>query len=36
MSATSPYLLDTNIYLDAMKRYYAFDLCPVFWARFLH
>lgn len=31
MSTAPCYLLDTNIFLDAMKRYYAFDLCPGFW-----
>lgn len=32
MSTAPCYLLDANIFLDAMKRYYAFDLCPGFWA----
>ena len=31
MSSAPRYLLDTNIFLDAVKRYYAFDLCPGFW-----
>lgn len=25
------YLLDTNVFIDAHKRYYAFNLCPGFW-----
>lgn len=26
------YLLDTNIMIEAKNRYYAFDICPGFWA----
>jgi hypothetical protein len=26
-----PYVLDTNIFIEAKQRYYAFDLCPGFW-----
>jgi hypothetical protein len=25
------YLLDTNVFLEANKRYYGLDFCPVFW-----
>lgn len=25
------YLLDTNVFIEAANRYYAFDLCPGFW-----
>lgn len=25
------YLLDTNVLIEASRRYYAFDLCPGFW-----
>lgn len=25
------YLLDTNVFTEARRRYYAFDLCPGFW-----
>lgn len=25
------YVLDTNIFIEAHRRYYAFDLCPGFW-----
>jgi hypothetical protein len=31
MSTPPCFLLDTNTFLDAMKRYYAFDLCPGYW-----
>jgi hypothetical protein len=26
-----PYLLDANVFIDAAKRYYAFDIVPAFW-----
>ncbi len=26
------YLLDTNVFIQAKNSYYAFDLCPAFWA----
>lgn len=26
------YLLDANVFIEAHQRYYAFDLCPGFWA----
>ena len=25
------FVLDTNIFIDAHRRFYAFDLCPAFW-----
>ena len=31
MSSKSLYLLDTNILIEAYKRYYAFDIAPSFW-----
>lgn len=27
----NPYLLDTNVFIEAAKHYYAFDLAPSFW-----
>ena len=27
----SLFVLDTNIFIDAHRRFYAFDLCPGFW-----
>ena len=26
------YLLDSNVFIEARRRYYAFDVCPAFWA----
>jgi hypothetical protein len=26
-----PYLLDSNIFIEAKNRYYGFDFCPAFW-----
>ena len=31
MAEPKKYLLDTNILVEAHKRYYGFDLCPGFW-----
>ena len=28
---TSRYLLDANVFIEAYKRYYAFDIAPAFW-----
>ncbi|MBF0147506.1 MAG: DUF4411 family protein [Magnetococcales bacterium] len=25
------YLLDSNVFIEAKNRYYAFDICPGFW-----
>jgi len=30
------YVLDTNVFIEAARRYYAFDLAPVFWESILH
>jgi hypothetical protein len=29
------YLLDANVFIEAQRRYYPFDLCPGFWAALL-
>jgi len=29
------YILDANIFIEAKRRYYAFDLCPGFWSSLL-
>lgn len=26
-----PYLLDSDVMMEARKRYYGFDICPGFW-----
>ncbi len=31
MSASSVYSLDANVFIEAARRYYAFDLVPRFW-----
>lgn len=31
MSVSSQYLLDANVFIEAARRYYAFDLVPSFW-----
>ncbi|ABB14902.1 DUF4411 family protein [Carboxydothermus hydrogenoformans] len=31
MKHNSSYLLDTNVFVEAARRYYAFDLVPAFW-----
>ncbi len=30
------YILDANIFIEAKRRYYAFDLCPGFWKSLLY
>jgi hypothetical protein len=30
------YLLDANVFIEAHRRYYAFDICPGFWDWLLH
>jgi hypothetical protein len=30
------YILDANVFIEAYKRYYAFDLCPGFWRSIEH
>lgn len=32
MISERKYALDANIFIEAKRRYYAFDLCPGFWA----
>ena len=37
MSTSSPvYVLDTNIFVQAHRRHYAFEICPGFWACLTH
>ncbi|MGC8894807.1 MAG: DUF4411 family protein [candidate division WOR-3 bacterium] len=37
MSNSAPkYLLDANVFIEAAKRYYAFDIAPGFWQALLH
>jgi hypothetical protein len=36
MSDSVKYILDTNIFIEAKRRYYAFDLCPGFWDSLLY
>ena len=31
MNTSLPYLLDANVFIEAARRYYAFDLVPRFW-----
>jgi hypothetical protein len=33
---TRTYLLDTNVFVEAHRRYYGFDICPGFWVWLLH
>ena len=35
-NGTQNYLLDANVFMEAHRRYYAFDLCPGFWECLLH
>ena len=30
------YILDANVFIEAYRHYYAFDLCPGFWASITH
>lgn len=32
----SPFLLDSNVFIEAAKRYYAFDIAPTFWEQLVH
>jgi hypothetical protein len=32
MTVAKGYLLDANVFIEAHKRYYAFDICPGYWA----
>ena len=36
MAAKDRYILDADILITAKNRYYAFDICPGFWASVLH
>ena len=35
-SQTVPFLLDTNVFIEAHRRYYAFDIHPGFWNCLYH
>jgi len=35
-NGTQNYVLDANVFVEAHRRYYAFDLCPGFWECLLH
>ena len=35
MSSPPRYALDANVFIEAHKRYYAFDICPGYWAALL-
>jgi predicted nucleic acid-binding protein len=37
MSTSSPvYVLDTNVFVQAHRRHYAFEICPGFWDCLIH
>ncbi len=36
MSANCPYVLDSDVFIAAKNRYYAFTLCPGFWDSLIH
>jgi len=36
MADAVKYILDANIFIEAKRRYYAFNLCPGFWDSLLH
>lgn len=36
MSASRPYLLDSNVFIHAKNSHYAFDICPGFWKCLVH
>lgn len=36
MSSDTPYVLDANVFIEAARRYYAFDLAPGFWQKIAH
>lgn len=36
MSMSGKYLLDANVFIEAHKRYYAFDIAPSFWQTLNH
>ena len=36
MATSAPYVLDANVFIEAHRRYYAFDICGGFWEALLH
>ncbi len=36
MSAEPIYIVDSDVFITAKNRYYAFDLCPGFWESIIH
>jgi hypothetical protein len=34
--AVSKFVLDTNVFIQAHRKHYAFNICPGFWASLLH
>ena len=34
--AVSRFVLDANVFIQAHRKHYAFDICPGFWASLLH
>lgn len=36
MTDDVPYVLDANVFIEAARRYYAFDLAPRFWESLAH
>ena len=34
--ADSSYILDANVFIEAARRYYAFDIAPPFWESLVH
>jgi predicted nucleic acid-binding protein len=36
MMAGAKYVLDANVFIEAARRYYAFDLVPAFWGALVH
>lgn len=36
MRADSVYVLDANVFIEASRHYYSFDLVPKFWETLVH
>jgi len=36
MAGDRQYILDADVFITAKNRYYAFDICPGFWASVIH
>ena len=36
MSAARRYIVDSDVFITAKNRYYAFDICPGFWESVIH